>query len=636
MSAIQRGKTEENNGLRALIDELYAKFAYLYTQIQFLLFGAAFISVRFYGAVGNGSFDDTAAIQRAFNLTAPLGVAVWFPQGNWTVNAPVVEPDGLIVWADSAALFTADVAGAAASDSAFVTRQPVAIGAPTTLSGTPAAGSTTLPLTSTAGITTGTVLQVFRGAISLWAFYVVEAPPAGGNVTIDRAQLWGFQAGDAVQVVDQKPPCIHWYGNGCRMTGTCVLFFFGPAWNSTIQDVRFTGIVGGHADAVAGFHNGSLNALLTGCYADASGAISGFNAIFGLVGAEASAFTQNTALNGGPTCAALKLDDCRTSGAYENMTSGDLIGMSLGSDAGVSTNGNQWCEVRGNRIENCQTGLQVSNGTNQCTFSGNAYLYSTSAPGSGISILGGGGMQGLVFLGEQVTGGAGFGITSTAGAKGTQFFGCNVEGNANIDVQLADEFFWLGGYINSTGNVSLRMAAAATTIRGVVYGVRITNTTVAAASTGILNDGGDLSVSGALIELGHASDVGVWSNGTVTGALTYVEDTVIRPIGGVGGTIGLVAVSGQVMRIGPNVDADATATPIDIVAGGFCNRGSVTLDGSGHGAISFPVKTTENLSLTFTATVNPGFVKAVATPGTGYALTSTSGDDASTLAYCIL
>jgi hypothetical protein len=49
------------------------------------------VSVKDFGAVGNGTTDDTAAINNALNAVGPGGV-VWLPPGNYAVAAPIVVP----------------------------------------------------------------------------------------------------------------------------------------------------------------------------------------------------------------------------------------------------------------------------------------------------------------------------------------------------------------------------------------------------------------------------------------------------------------------------------------------------------------------------------------------------------------
>jgi len=49
-----------------------------------------FINVRDYGAVGNGTTDDTAALQTAINIANSIGAVCWFPVGTYRTTAPLV------------------------------------------------------------------------------------------------------------------------------------------------------------------------------------------------------------------------------------------------------------------------------------------------------------------------------------------------------------------------------------------------------------------------------------------------------------------------------------------------------------------------------------------------------------------
>lgn len=58
---------------------------------------AGFVSVKAYGAVGNGSADDTAAVQCAISS----GDNVWFPTGKYEVSASISIPQALTVAGES-------------------------------------------------------------------------------------------------------------------------------------------------------------------------------------------------------------------------------------------------------------------------------------------------------------------------------------------------------------------------------------------------------------------------------------------------------------------------------------------------------------------------------------------------------
>ena len=59
-----------------------------------------FVSVKDYGAVGNGVTDDTAAIQAAINS----GKAAYLPAGTYRVTTSLTLPSGAIVFGEGPAL----------------------------------------------------------------------------------------------------------------------------------------------------------------------------------------------------------------------------------------------------------------------------------------------------------------------------------------------------------------------------------------------------------------------------------------------------------------------------------------------------------------------------------------------------
>lgn len=52
------------------------------------------VSVKDFGAVGDGSTDDTAAIQTAFSYCDPIGVMLHFPAGIYRITSPISIPRG--------------------------------------------------------------------------------------------------------------------------------------------------------------------------------------------------------------------------------------------------------------------------------------------------------------------------------------------------------------------------------------------------------------------------------------------------------------------------------------------------------------------------------------------------------------
>ena len=55
---------------------------------------SSFLSVRSYGAVGNGLSDDTTAVQRAINAAAAAGQVCFFDGGNYIITSTLTIPPG--------------------------------------------------------------------------------------------------------------------------------------------------------------------------------------------------------------------------------------------------------------------------------------------------------------------------------------------------------------------------------------------------------------------------------------------------------------------------------------------------------------------------------------------------------------
>ncbi|MFI5694709.1 glycosyl hydrolase family 28-related protein [Kribbella sp. NPDC051586] len=84
---------------------------------------AGYLSVRDYGAAGNGVSDDTAAIECTITAAVAQAVNVWFPSGRYEVSASIALPAGRTIagQADSTdpAIIQATTAGLAFGDAAY-------------------------------------------------------------------------------------------------------------------------------------------------------------------------------------------------------------------------------------------------------------------------------------------------------------------------------------------------------------------------------------------------------------------------------------------------------------------------------------------------------------------------------------
>lgn len=65
------------------------------------LASSSFLSVRSYGATGNGNTDDTAAVQRALNAAAAGDLICYFDAGTYVVTSTITIPPGSKVIGES-------------------------------------------------------------------------------------------------------------------------------------------------------------------------------------------------------------------------------------------------------------------------------------------------------------------------------------------------------------------------------------------------------------------------------------------------------------------------------------------------------------------------------------------------------
>lgn len=77
------------------------------TRASYAMINGAPINVFDYGATGNGSTDDTAAIQAAFAAVPSSGKSIYFPAGTYKVSGPLNVPANSTVYGDGMGTTTA-------------------------------------------------------------------------------------------------------------------------------------------------------------------------------------------------------------------------------------------------------------------------------------------------------------------------------------------------------------------------------------------------------------------------------------------------------------------------------------------------------------------------------------------------
>lgn len=125
--------------------------------------GELVVNVEDYGAVGDAVADDTAAIQAAIDAASAV---VLFPAGTYRTTATLTLRSGLRLEGHGATLDISDVPqGGVVSTNAIGLYAAGTYAEPVALTADAAQGSTTLTVTSTAGITAGDRIKVSSSAV---------------------------------------------------------------------------------------------------------------------------------------------------------------------------------------------------------------------------------------------------------------------------------------------------------------------------------------------------------------------------------------------------------------------------------------------------------------------------------------
>ncbi len=90
----------------------YDATATRWTPVGSPLTRSTIVSVRDFGAVGDGATDDTAAIQAAIDSLLTTGGMVWFPEGTYAVSSPIqVQTNGVLLFGAGISDMLATAAG---------------------------------------------------------------------------------------------------------------------------------------------------------------------------------------------------------------------------------------------------------------------------------------------------------------------------------------------------------------------------------------------------------------------------------------------------------------------------------------------------------------------------------------------
>src|SRR5277367_1666226 len=167
--------------------------------------GVGFVSVKTFGAKGDGTTNDTTAIQNGINFVKGTSLTLWFPGGTYLVSRPLQLGFGNVsIWAPPGqatikSTITPSGGGPPINSVFFATNVESATA--TTLSSNTTKGIATLLVSSAAGFAIGQDIFLGRtggGGLVAQQFTIVNL--VGTNITTDDPVEYTFLVGDALTV----------------------------------------------------------------------------------------------------------------------------------------------------------------------------------------------------------------------------------------------------------------------------------------------------------------------------------------------------------------------------------------------------------------------------------------------------
>jgi hypothetical protein len=566
--------------------------------------------------IGGGA-NDAPRVQATLAIAAALGVSVTLLGGLWTFTTTCNLPSGVDLYGTPETIIHATLPTGSFTDAAFLAL-PGALGASTTLSADAVVGSNVCHVTSAAGIAIGSILELDNTTISgnRGAYYRV-INVAGTVITVERPILYAFKNTDAATVVSSIPTEINIYGNGMLFSGVCARYIeIAAARSCRIDNVRFDGSLVVVADIGISFDIGGYLSWLTNCTGDADGGAA--STVFALESCESSGMWNVEATRS--SSFGIQFFDCVECSIYESKAHGNASGFAFNSDG--NTLGCQWCDVQGCHFDgNSGDGVTVSGATNNCVVNSSTANFNT---GNGVTTSNT--CFAVSLVNSEFADNAN-GIISALGSI-ISISDCDLSGNTAINLDAS-------GFIAASGVTMIdALAAIRIYIRtgGDVRmtGLYLSDSTGVAANLIDIDPGqnGRLSISQSRI-LCHGAHAIVAQAGVINISETFID-----------GAIGIL-VAGGTVRIGPDVDASASTTPVNI-SSGFCNRFTQALAGAATTVVAWPdLKSTDNIQLQIQ--LKAGTLEApyqiTPNPGVGFTITPLGGApalDTSTLEVTIL
>lgn len=581
----------------------------------------ALVSVKDFGATGDGVTDDTPAIQAAFDAVAPTGAGVWFPAGTYLHKSTVNMPSGLWVEGSAEAVLLGDINGAyPLTGSIWRSGITGAAAGASALSANVTPGSNQLQVASVAGATEGgyVTLNSSVGLTGNFQSYQI-LNIAGTTLTLDSPVIAKpFVIGDAVAYynADQVPTDITIIGHGMHVRGKAVVSIsLQTTWRAHVEGLVFDeASATSPSDACFGFNHACVDCTAYELVADMFGG-GAPSVVMAPESSRGCVFFHCTVKNG-------------ANAGFEFVNSFDCTFIKCVAEANVSdgfawtndivvTNGSDFCACIGcYAIGNGAHGFDVGDFSADATMKGCYSLYNV---GDGYFVNAG---SLRTSIDGKAIGNTGA-LAVVAGAKKTVVSHLEIDANKAVSINLQDDCT-IGSLVGSAPGTVGVIPVLVTGGVCSIDEIDITHGPGATATYLVQVDAGRLSLGRGHLLAGVAGDVCMTANGTavlLTGAVKC------QPDGGVGGTVGAFAAAGTI-RIQDGFDADGTATPM-LVTAGYINRGTFTFAGA-PAVVAFPdLKSTDTVkvSLAVLAGAGTGLSPAIVqTPTTGFTATAPGGD----------
>lgn len=580
-----------------------------------------YISVKEFGAKGDGITDDGPRFQRAVNVLANTGQGLWVPAGHYIlqVGVDLIGLKNLNLVFEGALIEQQLVGGPFGPATCGFSGGPSAVGAFNPLTANALTGTSIIHVTNPviAGARIGLTIDA---VFTVGEQFVVQSVAGGGLiVTLDRPILADYPfATSGVQVLTNPMQNIHFEFNGSVMTGTGERFIeMVSAIDSSISDLVINDSAGFISDPA---HCCSWDTYSLRCHYYRV-------QVLGPCGLAMESAEFCTAVDcqfegraGGTLgylindCIQCTIDGCQ---AFNAGTFGLGFSTSFGGGRGCIQ-----CAVRGGSYTSCQEGINASAATE--TYIGDGVVASHNTN------------YGVHLSGSPAT--ISNALITDNGQRGILILALGSAGPIAIsDVDVSRNQGGLGGYgIESSSDVvatNIKCEAADTGLNIAVLHVlsgqfQLSNCEWrCAGSFAILFDSGRLDIINCNFKYTNAAGTGVLQNG---GVLVIAQSRVSGPC-----ATGISTVAGT-LRVNAAVDLDGAVAPVTITPGAFYNRPQIVANGTTPVVVPWTdLKSTDRVMLTL-LTANPappvllGTPQVTYTPGASFTVTGTQTLDAST------